>query len=215
MVELAMTKLNETSAINLVYDESFDEGICGLVAGAIVNKTQKPTLILADKGDVLVGSGRSILGFDIYSFLKQQSTLFTKFGGHMAAVGLTIPKENISEFKNYLENNDITIIKPEIDVIRLNLNKLSLANLKKLNFLRPFGMGLPKPLFYLDEFEVLNYNLIKKVYPKWQLTALDKCEAISFDQSLAKPNPQALIGNLQINEFRGKETLSFIVKDLK
>ena len=214
MVEKAKSLMTDDS-INLIYDESFEEGMCGLAAGSIANSIHKATIVLTKKDDKYVGSARSVIGFDLYEYLNKVSYLFDKFGGHKMAAGLSISEDNLLKFKNYLENNQVDYDEVCTQTIKCNLNELTIEIVKELDSLRPFGQGLPQPLFYVGDYTITNYTKVKGIYPKWSLKSNNNISAIAFSDSLDKPNPISLIANAQINLYMNKESVSLIVKDIE
>jgi single-stranded-DNA-specific exonuclease len=214
MVEKAKTLVTDDS-INLIYDESFEEGMCGLAAGSLANTYKKATIVLTKKEDKYVGSARSVIGFDLYEYLNKVSYLFEKFGGHKMAAGLSINEENLLKFKNYLENNQVDYQDVSSQTIRCPLNDLTISNVKQLDVLRPFGQGFLNPLFYVCDYKVINYTKVKGIYPKWSLKSDVNVSAISFNNGLDKPNPVTIIATAQINNYMNKETVSLIVKDIE
>ena len=103
-------------------------------------------------------------------------------------------------------------------IIKIQLNDLSLSNIKSLALIRPYGTGIKKPLFSLDELNVDDYILIKGKYPKATLKINHEIlEIISFNKefiSSSKNKTKAIVGQLSLNTFKGKEKMSFIVDDV-
>lgn len=81
--------------------EGIHESVCGIIAGRIKDKYNKPTLILtqSENQDVLKGSGRSISEYDIFKEFDEFRELFVSFGGHPMACGLSIEVDKLDEFR--------------------------------------------------------------------------------------------------------------------
>ena len=100
--ELEKENLEEKSSIVLA-GENWHHGVIGIVASRITEKFFKPTILICIEDDIGKGSGRSVPGFDLHEALAQSSKYLEKYGGHEMAVGLSLKKENIQEFKNHFE----------------------------------------------------------------------------------------------------------------
>lgn len=96
----AIALVNPGDAVHLIAKEGWNPGVLGIVAGNILKQTGCPTIVLSiDENGVAKGSGRSIDALDLFSMLNTMRSEFTHFGGHAAAVGLTMPSENIDTLR--------------------------------------------------------------------------------------------------------------------
>ena len=145
----------------LYHGKDWHEGILGLVASKLVSKYYRPTLLLREHGPILKGSGRSIPGIDLYELVKEQAYLLNRFGGHSCAVGLSLNKDFIENFKEGLvesivkrADEDTFQPKPSIDM-ELKLSDLKFQDIQCLNLLEPFGDGNPEPVFMARNVEVV------------------------------------------------------------
>lgn len=105
----------------VVYHESWNKGVIGIVASRLIEKYYRPTVVLTASNGLLTGSARSVAGFDLYEALLGCEDLLVQFGGHKFAAGLTIRPENIQLFSDRFENivaSTITddLLKPEINI---------------------------------------------------------------------------------------------------
>jgi len=135
----------------VIYLPECHESLAGIIAGRIREAFYRPTIILTDAEGGIKGSGRSIDGYHMYEKLCEVQDLLTKFGGHPKAAGLSLPKENLAEFKRRLvENSRLTeddlTEKVSIDVI-LPFGLVTEQVIAELKLLEPFGVGNEKPLF--------------------------------------------------------------------
>lgn len=131
------------------------EGVTGIVAGKIKDTFGKPAVIVTPTGEeYMKGTGRSITGINLYKLLSANEDLFVKFGGHSAACGFTIKKENISllrenlnkEMKSiYEENPNIFDCSPKGEIL-LNAEDITLDFVRDQVKLEPFGCSNPRPL---------------------------------------------------------------------
>lgn len=135
----------------VVYLPECHESLAGIIAGRIREAFYRPTIILTDAEEGIKGSGRSVDGYHMYEKLCEVQDLLTKFGGHPKAAGMSLPKENLEEFRRRLVENcalteeDLTE-KVSIDVI-LPFGLVTEQVISELKLLEPFGVGNEKPLF--------------------------------------------------------------------
>ncbi len=141
----------EIPPVLVVYLPECHESLAGIIAGRIRESFYRPTIILTDAEDGIKGSGRSIDGYHMYEALCEVQDLLSKFGGHPKAAGLSLPKENMEQFRKRLLDNcrlteeDLTE-KVSIDVV-LPFGLVSEQVIDELSLLEPFGVGNEKPLF--------------------------------------------------------------------
>lgn len=138
----------------VIYNRQWHKGIIGIVASRIAELYFRPSVVLtyADDG-IVIGSSRSVRGFDIYSAIKSTRDILETFGGHTNAVGLSLKEENIDEFRRRLEQyveQHITLdqVTPQIDVdCELGFGEINSDFLKYLRQFNPSGPGNQKPVF--------------------------------------------------------------------
>ena len=137
--------------ILVLYLKDCHVAIAGLVAGKIREKFYRPTIVLTDSNDGLTGSGRSIDEYNIIENVQKCADLLTKFGGHKAACGLSMPKENFEELRKRLNDLSKLTEKDLIEKIRIDADMpFGYASEKVINDiakLEPFGVGNVTPVF--------------------------------------------------------------------
>lgn len=129
--------------------------ICGLVAGRIREKFYHPTLVFTDSGDGITGSGRSIDEYNLIENIQKCADILTKFGGHKAACGLSLDKNNLKELEDRL-NSSTGLSKDDLtEKIKIDANMpfgyVSYDLIRDLSKLEPFGTGNPTPVFALRD----------------------------------------------------------------
>lgn len=212
-------------------DESFDEGIVGIIAGRVKEKTMKPTIVLTqseEDADILKGSGRSVPGFNIKKALEINKELLVGFGGHELAAGLTIRKKNLAKFQEAMsklvDDNEFynrgqdNLVKVDIAVTEKDIN-LHLINTLDSE-LRPFGQGFPKPVIGLKGFKAqdidgLPYKAAESEKKHLKLRG-EYVSVMWFNgyqewKKMGMPLDVKCIGHPQVNFYRGKTDLQFIV----
>lgn len=152
------------------------ESLCGLVAGKIKEEYYHPTFILTKTENGLKGSGRSIEAYSMFEKMSECKELFTQFGGHPMAAGLTIPEDNFEEFKRRM-NEKAGLIEKDfekkvmIDVpMPLKYLYTHSGIVDEIERLSPFGEGNPKPLFAEKKVPVKKIASIGKVKKYWKIS---------------------------------------------
>ena len=193
--------LNENYCI-VLKNENWEAGILGIACARISEEYCRPTFLFSKIGNVLKGSGRSFGKINISKAISECSQHLIQFGGHAAAVGLEVERENFYEFATALNQNiksnysatEFTPVKNyDID---LQPNMLTLHNMQKLNKLEPFGFGNPRPQYKvtLNKAELKYVNLIKDAH---LIIKHGKLDAIGFNM----PEQLKLIKNSESADF--------------
>lgn len=174
----------------VLYDPQIHESIAGIVAGRIKDKYYHPTILITGSEDGAKGSGRSIEGYHLFEALYENRDLFTRFGGHAMAAGLSLPVENIDILRKRLNEKCQLTDEQMIPVLRieksLSFAEIDLGLAKELKALAPFGKGNPAPLFGSKGIHVDRLDLIGKEKTILRMTLSEpqsgtRLSAISFD----------------------------------
>ena len=150
----------------VVYLEDVHESIAGIIAGRVREKYNLPTIILTKAHDGAKGSGRSIEEYNMFEELLKCKDLLGKFGGHPMAAGMSIPNENIDEFRNRLNNvttlTDEDII-PKVSIdMGLSLSQINYELIDQISLLEPYGKANPKPTFGMKKLKVVEARILGK-----------------------------------------------------
>ena len=228
-------------SVLVIYLEHCHESIAGIIAGRVREKYNKPTIVLTDAVEGVKGSGRSIEEYDMYAELTKVKELFTKFGGHKMAAGVSLPKENIDTLRKKLnENCNLTqedlYLKVWIDM-QLPLEYVTMNMIQELSIIKPFGKGNEKPIFAekhlkINKLQILgkNGNVLKLTITNsssYTMTAMIFSRVIDFMEFLKNKFGQeeinkALVGeknNIEImatyyptiNEFNGNSQIQIVI----
>ena len=174
----------------VLYDPTIHESIAGIVAGRIKDKYYHPTILITGSEDGAKGSGRSIEGYHLFEALFENRDLFTRFGGHAMAAGLSLPVENIDVLRKRLNEQCQLTDEQMIPVLRieksLSFAEINLGLAKELKALAPFGKGNPAPLFGSKGIHVDRLDLIGREKNILRMTLSEpqsgtRLSAISFD----------------------------------
>lgn len=135
----------------VVYLPGVHESLAGIIAGRIREKYCKPTFVLTKAEEGVKGSGRSIDAFHMYDEMTKCKELFTKYGGHKLAAGLSLAEENVDEFRRRLNENcqltDEDFEEKVLIDVPMPMAYADFDFIAELERLEPFGNGNPKPQF--------------------------------------------------------------------
>jgi single-stranded-DNA-specific exonuclease len=135
--------------------QGWHRGVIGIVASRIVERYHRPVFVMSEDAEtgLAQGSGRSIPAFHLLDALETMPELFTKFGGHRQAAGVTAPAERVSEFRQRLNAYAASVLSPSdlcptlaVDAV-LELSDLTDAAVSEIFTLAPFGCGNGAPVF--------------------------------------------------------------------
>jgi single-stranded-DNA-specific exonuclease len=223
---VAEQSIDESPFSISLFDESWHEGIVGIVAGRLKEDYQCPCVVFAKSGKLLKGSIRSISDVHIKDLLdlidRENPSLIEKFGGHAMAAGLTINPENFEEFKeaftgaitDHLEGK-----KPIIELLtdgKLDASEMTLNNAELLRQASPWGQGFEEPIFYGD-FELLEQRIVGEKHLKCTLKLVDNSsifEGIAFFQEKLESKQVRVAYKLNVNSFRGNESLQLMIESM-
>lgn len=235
-LEIIKDKKYYNDDIIIVDVENIEESICGIIAGRIKEKFNKPTIIMTQSSQdgILKGSGRSIEAYNIYKEVFEIKDVLESFGGHPMACGLSIRSDKVEEFRQKL--NDKSKLKKDdfVNIINIDaqipIDKLSLEFAESLQRLEPFGKDNPKAKFADKNLFIKNINMIGKNNNTMKMI-LNKngrdIEAIKFNAQkdykyLSDKFKANIIGNKidavfypDINEFNGRRNLQVKLIDIR
>lgn len=226
---------NNPTAIVVHYHPQVPEGIIGLLAGRISNHFYKPAILLsdADEDGIYKGSGRSIEGFDLFNALMGQASLMTNFGGHAAACGLSLEKQEYEALKHRLEFFAEATILPEnlqkkifIDCVVNDPTILDIDFVEDMNRLEPFGNGNQRPMFMMSNMRIIREMPVgPQKNHLWALMIAEKQTfgTIGFSlyekyESLGKPKNIDVVFSPSLNEYpkgSGKINVQLEIEDIR
>ena len=218
--------LNEKQAL-IVVGENWHHGVIGIVSSKITDMYFKPSILLSFEEDGIgKGSGRSIPGFDLHDALMKCSDTIEKFGGHSMAVGVTIKKEKLEEFRKEFEKiaikNKVNEIIPIINIdAKINLSDINKEIVESLKQLEPFGEANKMPIFALKNLKIDSIRSLSEG-KHLKLTLKDNnymINAIGFNLGYLAEDYKIddkidVAGVLEINTFNGVDNLQINIKDI-
>lgn len=212
----------------MIYGD-YHEGVLGIVASNIVERYQRPVLIMTNKDGILKGSARSIFDFNIYTAINKIGDKFIAYGGHTLAAGFsfeennfeTIEEELNKDFAEYKNTNELKSTKT-IDIVT-SLEEMSYQFLNSLDTLKPYGMDFEKPTILLENAKILDKAYFGAEKQYMRLTIADEVgslECISFKEnsafnSIEKNDIIDLLCTLDKNNFNGRTKLQAHIIDIE
>jgi len=222
----------------VVAAENWHGGVVGIVASRLVDKFNKPAVVLTRSDDKIMGSCRSVPGFDITAALRACSSHLKTFGGHAMAAGLTLTPENIEPFRRALNLYALDVLleaqlAPQLQIdAEIILPQLDLKTVELLRRLGPFGQGNPPvrlaarhlklvspPRRVGKTAEHLQLILAPASEPSPQLTPGAMIKAIAFnfgkqEKKLLAASTLDVAFEPVINHFNGTTTVEMMVEDI-
>ena len=216
-------------AILVVWGAGWHRGVIGIVASKLVDLFHRPAIVLAVEGDLAYGSGRSIPGFDLLGALEHCGELFTRFGGHRHAAGITMESDRLAELRRRITAFADDRLGPEQLMPRLRIDcPLPLAAITPemvagLRAMEPFGAGNPRPVFHSGPLQLADSPRVLKsrhlamrvrqdgrVFRAIAWRMADRADFVSRHRDALD-----LAFNLTENNYRGERTIELSVTDIR
>lgn len=221
-----MTKSNSI----VIYNENWHKGVIGIVASRLTEKYYRPAVVLTKSNELITGSARSVMGFDVYKAIESCKDILENFGGHTYAAGLSLKEENLPEFKRRFEAMTVEMIAPEmmrpqIDIdTELTFRDIDSKFIYDLSKFAPFGPENLNPIFVTCN--VSDFGTSKLVGKDLMHIKLDMIDTtshlpmygIAFRQSasfdLVKGESFDICYTLEQNIHNGKTNTQLYIKDI-
>lgn len=228
--EQAIKKLenNNVEELNSIVlaGENWHNGVIGIVASRLTEKYFKPTILICIEGDEGKGSGRSIPGIDLHQALVESSQYLKKYGGHEMAVGLSLEKNKIEDFRKHFEEilkeknvkQILPVINIDCEITKKDLNKETIEQIK---LLEPYGEKNKPPLVVYKNLKITSIRALSEgKHLKIELKdGNENISAIGFN--LGELSEEYLIGDkvdivgtLELNSYNGQERIQINLKDI-
>lgn len=229
-VEAAVEQIETTDLKNdrvlVIYLPDCHESLAGIIAGRIRERYYRPVFVLTRAEDGVKGSGRSIETYSMFEEMTKCKELFSKYGGHPMAAGLSLPKEQVGVFRTRI-NELCRLTEEELtEVIHIDMALpfayVSEALVEELELLEPFGKGNTKPVFAARNVQILGSRVLGKNQNVLRLKMRDESGAVlegiyfhdGMNEVLKDLQEKPLMHILyypEINEFRGQKNLQLRV----
>ena len=223
-----------------VDDESFHSGLSGLVAGQLTKKYGKPAMVVTyveTQDGVLEGrgSGRSVPGINMAEIFiaARNEDIILKGGGHAMAGGFTVTPDRLDDFKAFISSYIENLEMEDEGIAPLDIDGIATVRAARPEFIKllndnvgPFGVGNAEPVFALSDVRVFNADILKDKHIRLMISDVEggtRMKAMFFggvgtdlgDMLLKnhKTMPFHLVGQFQVNNWQGRETIEFHVVD--
>lgn len=168
ITQKAMLQVDHSDEVIIIVGEEWHEGVVGIVAARVARACEKPCIILTQNAEgLLKGSGRSFGECDLFGIVDSCREHLEKFGGHQAAIGLSLQKKRLEVFKTqvqkfFLQKKYIKkILDPEV-VGELHFSDISFDLTALVKKFEPYGQGNPRPKFISTDVEILQADSMGK-----------------------------------------------------
>ncbi len=213
----------------VLFQPHWHKGVVGIVASRLVEEFHKPTIILTESEGKIVGSARSVKGFDIHQAIGHCDFCLINFGGHTHAAGLTLSHQNLEVFQDCFEGFVSANILPEqkTPVIEYNLElDFSDINEDLFDILRqfaPYGPGNRNPVFVSKNVMDTGYSrVLKEKHLRLSLKQENplRLSGIGFfmanhSKSVFNKKPFDICYTLNENKWQGKSDWQLMIKDMR
>ncbi|HHH5493619.1 TPA: single-stranded-DNA-specific exonuclease RecJ, partial [Streptococcus pyogenes] len=225
----AMVMVDPQKPVQVLAQAGWHPGVLGIVAGRIMETIGQTVVVLTIDNGFAKGSARSLEAINIFEALNGKRELFTAFGGHAGAAGMTLPVDNLEALSDFLcqfviergldqtAKNTLTIDE------RLSLDDLSLDILKSLDKLAPYGMDHQKPVFYVKDIRVSQARTIgqDQSHLKFKVSqGKASFDVLAFGQGSQLQEFRQATGlelavTLSVNHWNGNTSLQFMLVDAR
>ena len=225
---VSMLPMGKPPEAIVLADESWHQGVVGIVASRIAEEYACPTFLICLDGEHGKASSRSHGGFNLFASLSALSPLLESYGGHELAAGFTITRANIPEFRRQIcalaakfYTDDVPRTVLDVDCA-VSPELLTLHNVDSLQMLEPCGNGCPKPVLMVKNLTIDRISMVGG----GRHMRLRLCSGHTYLNAIYfSANPQTVSiqpGDLvdvaftpQVNEFRGTRTMQMNVIDIR
>jgi single-stranded-DNA-specific exonuclease len=216
----------------VVYNPEWHKGVIGIVASRLTEKYYRPAVVLTKSSELITGSARSIIGFDMYKAIENCKDILENFGGHTYAAGLSLKEENLEPFKERfmkIASEEITLeqMTPFIDIDKvIELSAVNSHLLNELKKMKPFGPENEKPVFC--SYNVRDFGTSRIVGKDGTHLKLDLTDgttkspigAIAFGMSehaqyIKEGKPVDVCYTIEENVYNGATSIQLMIKDIR
>ena len=227
-MKIAGEERMKEARVLVIYLPDAHESIAGIIAGRVREQTGKPVFVLTPGETGIKGSGRSIEEYDMHEAMTEVSELFSKYGGHKMAGGLSLAEGVTPQMLGDRLNKICTLTEEDLAVkvhfdMQLPFSHADMSLAEDISRLEPFGVGSPRPLFAAKNVRIRNINIYGKSRNVLKCIAEDEygtpASAIYFGEADKLAGHAGAHGCLkilycpEINEYRGDRTLQLHIQN--
>ncbi|HLN63508.1 MAG TPA: single-stranded-DNA-specific exonuclease RecJ, partial [Symbiobacteriaceae bacterium] len=220
----------EKAHVMVLAGEGWHHGVVGICASRVLEAYHRPSILLSIDGDEVRGSARSIPAFHMHRALLQVSDLFTKFGGHAAAAGMTLKsRDGVAELRRRLNAIGAEWLRPEDLVPQLSvdayigLDQVTPELMAELQTLEPHGIGNPAPVLATRDLVVVDSRAIGRDEQHLKLLLKGPglggaMEGVGWGMAPARPSALARVQvafQPEYDTYQGRNKLRLTMKDVQ
>ena len=218
--------INRKSTV--VFKSHWHKGVVGIVASRLIEKYYRPTVVLTQSGEVVSGSARSVVGFNLYEAIHACREYLIGYGGHFAAAGLTMLPENVEVFSNKFEEVVDSFIEPHLLIpeividTEIDFKELTKSFYNIITQMEPYGPENMRPVFITKNvFDTAYSKIVKEQHVRFVVKQGNIIfTGIGFNMAdkfylLQMNKPLDIVYTLDENEWNGEINLQLKVIDLR
>jgi len=228
---LAMIKCNQALVnrkTTVLYKETWHKGVVGIVASRLIENYYRPTIVLTKSGDIVAGSARSVVGFNLYEAVHACREYLIGYGGHFAAAGMTLLPENVQGFSDAFEEavkatitDDLLVPEIVIDAV-VELAEINEAFYNIVCQMEPFGPDNMRPVFLAKNVTETGFSrILKEQHIRFVVKQHNTTfNGIGFGMAdkfhlLQTQRPIDIVFTLDLNEWNGQRSIQLKVIDFR
>ncbi|MBI2083276.1 MAG: single-stranded-DNA-specific exonuclease RecJ [Deltaproteobacteria bacterium] len=199
-------------------------GVVGIVAARLVEKFNRPSIVLSLENGLGRGSARTVPGFSVYNALQQIKDLMVRFGGHHQAAGITLKEENLKTFSERFDQVTGSLLNsspPRLSIDALiSLQEINFSLVHELSLLEPYGPGNHEPLFATHPVSFSACRIVGENHLKGKLVQNEaERETIGFDfghylKQASSGLLHRIAFGIQTNHWNGIDSIQLVLKEI-
>lgn len=226
LIEKDSTLVNRKTTV--LFQEHWHKGVVGIVASRLTEKYYRPTIVLTKSGDVVAGSARSVVGFNLHEAIHACREHLLGYGGHFAAAGLSLLPENVTAFSNQFEAVVAASIPPHLLVPEIiidstiGFDEINASLFNIIGQMEPFGPDNMRPVFVARNVVDTGYSkIVKDLHLRFVVKQQHATfTGIGFNLAdkmaiLETKKPFDLVFTIEENHYNGETSLQLMVIDLQ
>lgn len=212
----------------VVFKSHWHKGVVGIVASRLIEKYYRPTVVLAQSGEYVGGSARSVPGFNLYEAIHQCREYLIGYGGHFAAAGMTMLPSNVEAFSARFEETVASIIEPDLLIpeividAEIEFNNITRSFYNIITQMEPYGPENLRPVFITKNISDTSWSKIVKEQHIRFVAKQDNIVFTGIGFNLAEKfyllqmkKPIDLVYTIDENEWNGETMLQLKVIDFR
>ncbi len=227
LLNFQFNDLDKLKGVLFIYEPNIPEGIIGIIASRIKDYYNRPCVVLTNSNDIIKGSARSTLNFDIGKFINNalDEKIILSGGGHNLAAGVSLLKSKIEIFKKfinkYYEKNTPSLI--NYYTSKIFPNSINKKLISEINILGPFGNKNVNPIFLIENVKIVKPKIVKERFISCFIKYNNKfIKAMSFNhlntkisyELLNSKNNFDILLNIKENKWNNKSKIEVEIIDL-